>query len=161
MSVKNYTLTLPSDTEIVMEREFDAPPALVFRAYTDPELIKQWMGFRTLETVVDKWDPTPGGEYRWFQVTPDGTEQAFRGHFKVIEPPTKLVNTFEWEGMPGHIVETTLIFTDLGGRTRLTATDVYASKEDRDGIIAYGMEEGAAETWNRLNELVVRLNAES
>lgn len=161
MSDKNYTLTLPSDTEIVMEREFDAPPALVFRAHTDPELVPQWWGLREAKTVIDKNDLRPDGEWRWVQVMPDGSEQGFRGHYKVVDPPTRLVNTFEWEGMPGHICETTTIFADLGGRTRLTATTVFSTKEDRDGMVTSGMETGAVELWKRLDELLASVSATS
>ncbi|CAN5673172.1 SRPBCC family protein [soil metagenome] len=154
---KNYSLTLPSDTQIVMERNFDAPRELVFRAYTDPELVPQWWGLRTATTTVDKLDLRVGGEWRWVQTMPDGTEYGFHGEYRLIDPPSKLVSTFEFEGMPGHVIEDTAVFSDLDGKTRLTVTSNFASKEDRDGMIASGMEGGAIETWDRLSELLVTL----
>jgi uncharacterized protein YndB with AHSA1/START domain len=154
---KNYSLTLPSDTQIVMERNFDAPRELVFRAYTDPELIPQWWGLRAATTTVDQLDLRVGGKWRWVQTMPDGTEFGFRGEYRVVDPPTRLVSTFEFEGMPGHIAEDAAVFTDLDGKTKLTVTSTFASKEDRDGMIASGMEAGAIETWDRLSELLATL----
>lgn len=156
---KNYTLTVPSDSNatIVMERIFDAPRELVFRAYTDPELIPQWWGLRAGTTRIDKLDLRVGGEWRWVQTMPDGTEFGFRGEYREITPPERVVATFEFEGMPGHITEDAAVFTDLDGKTRLTVTSTFANKEDRDGMIASGMEAGAAETWDRLAELLETL----
>jgi uncharacterized protein YndB with AHSA1/START domain len=154
---KNYTLTVTSDTTVVMERVFDAPRELVFRAYTDPELIPQWWGLRAAVTRIDKHDLRVGGEWRWVQVMPDGTEFGFRGEFREIAPPEKLVNTFEFEGMPGHITEDAAVFTDVDGKTRLTVTSTFANREDLDGMVSSGMEGGAAETWDRLAELLETL----
>lgn len=155
---KNYTLELPTDTTIVMERIFDAPRELVFRAYTEPELISQWWGLRAATTNVDTFDLRVGGEWRYVQVMPDGTEFGFHGEFREITPPEKLVSTFEFEGMPGHIAEDAAVFGDLGKQTRLTVTSTFANKEDRDGMVASGMEGGAAETWDRLGELLASLS---
>jgi len=154
---KNYTLTLPSDTTIVMERTFDAPRELVFRAHTDPELIPQWWGLRAGTTRIEKLDLRVGGEWRWVQVMPDGTEFGFHGEYREITPPEKLVNTFEFDGMPGHVAEDAAVFTDVDGKTRLTITSTFANKEDRDAMIASGMEGGAVETWDRLGELLATL----
>lgn len=154
---KNYTLTLPTDTQIVMERLFDAPRELVFRAYTDPELIPQWWGLRAATTSIDTLDLRAGGQWRWVQTMPDGTEFAFRGEYREIAPPERVVSTFEFEGMPGHIAEDAAVLTEVDGKTLLTVTSTFASKEDRDGMIASGMEGGAAETWDRLAELLATL----
>ncbi|MGH2549737.1 MAG: SRPBCC domain-containing protein, partial [Thermomicrobiales bacterium] len=78
---KNYSLSLPSDTQIIMQRNFDAPRELVFRAYTDPELVPQWWGLRIATTTVDKLDLRVGGKWRWVQTMPDGTEFGFRGEY--------------------------------------------------------------------------------
>jgi uncharacterized protein YndB with AHSA1/START domain len=154
---KNYTLSVPTDTQIVMERVFDAPRELVYRAYTDPELIPQWWGLRAATTRIDTLDLRPGGAWRWVQTMPDGTEFGFRGEYREVVPPEKVVSTFEFEGMPGHIAEDAAVFTDVGGKTRVTVTSTFASKEDRDGMIASGMEDGAVETWDRLAELLAML----
>ncbi len=159
MSTKTSTLTLPSDREIVMSRVFDAPRELVFKALTDPALIGRWWGLRSTTTVVDKFDPRPGGAWRMVQKGPDGREDAFRGEFREIVPPERVVQTFEWEGMPGHIVLDTMTLEDLGGKTRLTTTSLFDTKEERDGMMASGMEQGANESWDLLAELLATLVA--
>jgi uncharacterized protein YndB with AHSA1/START domain len=157
MTTKQHTLTTPSDTEIVMSREFDAPRELVFKAYTDPLLIPQWWGLRSNTTRVEQMDSRPGGAWRYVQTSPDGQEFAFHGEYRAVSPPERLVSTFEFEGMPGHVIVDTLTLEEIDGRTRLTTTSVFASKEDRDGMIASGMESGAAESLDRLAELLASL----
>ena len=155
---KASTLTLPSDREIVMERVFDAPRELVFKAYTDPKLIPQWWGQRNTTTTVDKMEVKPGGLWRFVQRDADGNEYAFNGEYREIVPPKRLVNTFEFEGMPGHIVVDTATFEELpGGKTKLTVTSLFASVEDRDGMLNSGMEGEAIETWDRLAELLAKI----
>lgn len=153
---RTSTLTLPSEREIQMTRVFDAPRELVFQALTDPQLIAQWWGQRSTKTVVDKFDPKPGGAWRFVQVGPDGSENAFRGEFREITPPERVVQTFEWEGMPGHIVVDTMTLEDLGDKTRLTTTSLFESIEDRDGMLSSGMEAGANESWDLLAELLAK-----
>jgi uncharacterized protein YndB with AHSA1/START domain len=152
--------TFPSDTEVVMERTFRASRELVFRAFVDPELIPHWWGSRSATTVVDTLDARPGGKWRFVAYAPDGTEYAFRGEFREVTPPESFVWTFEFEGMPGHIIVATLTFTESDGKTTVTETAVFASKEDRDGMIATGMEEGGNESYDRLAELLATLTAE-
>jgi len=161
MSARNSstsTLTMPSDREIVMSRVFDAPRELVFKAYTDPNLIPQWWGLRSSTTIVDKMDVRPGGVWRFIQRDANGNEYGFNGEYQEIVPPERLVNTFEWEGMPGHIIVDSATFEALpDGKTRLTVTSLFASVEDRDGMLASGMEGGANETWDRLAELLAKI----
>jgi uncharacterized protein YndB with AHSA1/START domain len=154
----NYRLTLPSDTEIVMEREFDAPPALVFRAYTEPELLVQWWGLREARTVIDRNELRPGGQWRWVIVMPDGIDVPFRGEYLAVEPPNRLSFTFEWEGLPGHISETRLELVEIPGGTRLISTSSFANQADRDAMAASGMESGALESWERLDGLLISLH---
>lgn len=149
-------VSLPSDREILVTREFNAPRALVFQAHTDPALVPLWWGQRSSTTVVDQMDVRPGGAWRFVQVTPDGSEYGFRGEFREITAPERLVQTFEFEGMPGHIILQSLTFAEQDGKTILTTHEVYASAEDRDGMIASGMEEGMHETYARLDELVAQ-----
>jgi uncharacterized protein YndB with AHSA1/START domain len=155
-SSKTSTLTLPSDREIVMSRVFDAPRELVFKAHTDATLIPQWWG---PTTTVDKLDLRPGGAWRFVQRGQDGSENGFRGEFREIVPPERFVWTFEWEGMPGHILVETLTFEDLGGKTRLTTHSLFDSVEERDGMLKSGMETGANESWNRLAALLEKEQA--
>jgi uncharacterized protein YndB with AHSA1/START domain len=147
-------VTTPSDREIVSERVFDAPRERVFAAYTDPELIPQWWGPRGTTTIVDQMDVRPGGAWRFVGRDSDGTETAFRGTYREVTPPERIVQTFEWEGMPGHVVVETATFEDLGGRTKVTATSLFHTSEERDGMLASGMERGLTETHDRLAELL-------
>jgi len=147
------TLTLPSDQEIVMERVLNAPRELVFKAHTDPNLIAKWWGPRRYTTTVDKLELKVGGVWRFVQHGADGSEYAFNGVYREIVPPERLSYTFEFEGMPGHIMTETLTFEDLGSKTRLTVTGSFKSTVDRDGMLNSGMEEGANESYERLAEL--------
>jgi uncharacterized protein YndB with AHSA1/START domain len=144
----------PGKQEIVMKRVFDAPRELVFKAYTDPKLIEQWWGPRRYSTIVDKLEARPGGIWRFINRASDGTEYGFHGVIHEVVAPERIVQTFEFEGVPGHVALETATFEDLGGRTRVTAHSVFQSVEDRDGMVQSGMEEGAAETMDRLAELL-------
>ena len=151
------TLTLPSDRKIVMERVFDAPRELVFKAHTDPDLISKWWGPSRYTTTVDKMDLRVGGVWRFVQRDADGNEYAFNGVYREIVPPERLSYTFEFEGMPGHVLVETLTFEEQGGKTRMTVTGSYQSVDDRDGMLQSGMKEGADESYDRLAELLEAL----
>jgi uncharacterized protein YndB with AHSA1/START domain len=146
------TFSTPSDREIVMTRVFDAPRELVFKAYTDPQAIEQWWGPRAYTTIVDKLDVRPGGKWRFINRNSEGVEFAFNGEYREVVPPERLVCTFEFEGMPGHVMIATAIFDDLDGKTMLTSTSLFSSVEDRDGMLESGMESGARDSWDRLAE---------
>jgi uncharacterized protein YndB with AHSA1/START domain len=148
------TITTPTEREIVSERVFDAPREAVFAAFTDPELIPKWWGPRRMRTVVDQMDVRPGGCWRFVSHDPDGPEQGFRGVYREVTPPERLVQSFEWEGMPGHVVIDTVTFEDLGARTRLVTTSLFHTTEERDGMLASGMETGLSESHGRLEELL-------
>ncbi len=154
-----YKVRLPSDREIVMTRVFNAPRALVFKAHVDPTLIPQWWGLRDNTTIVDKMDVRPGGVWRLVQRRVDGSEEGFHGEFREVVPPERFTWTFEWEGMPGHVGVETYTFEEHAGKTTLTATSVFNTLEERDGVIASGMEAGANESADRLEELLARLQA--
>ncbi|TMG01952.1 MAG: polyketide cyclase [Chloroflexi bacterium] len=156
---KKLTVKTPSDTEIVMTREFDAPRELVFEAHSKCEHLEKWWGPRKYSLEVCEMDFRPGGKYRFLHRGPDGLEEhGFRGEYREIVPPEKIAWTFEWEGMPGHISLDTLTLEDLGGgRTKLVSHSRFDSKEDRDGMLQSGMEEGAGETYDRLAEFVQTL----
>lgn len=152
---RKFKTSFPSETELVMEREFDAPRELVFKAHTDPQLIPLWWGRRAYTTIVDKMDVRVGGKWRFIQRNPEGEEFAFNGEYREITAPKKLVNTFEFEGFAGHIGTEDYTFTDLGGgRSALRTYSVFNTKDELDGVIATGMEEGANETYDRLDEML-------
>lgn len=148
-----------SDTEYVMSRVFNAPREIVYRACTDAALIPEWWGQRATTTVVDQFDLRIGGTWRFIQKQDDGVEYAFRGEFVEIVPNEKLVMTFEFEPMPGHVVTDSHVFEDVDGGTRLTTTSIFATPEDLQGMLQSGMEAGASESWDQLAELVERLAA--
>ena len=153
-------LSLPSDREIVGSRIMDAPPELVFKAYTDPDLIPRWWGPRRYATTVDKMDVRPGGVWRFVHRAADGGEYAFNGVYREIVPPKRLVYTFNYEGAPGHEAVETVTFEEAeGGKTRMTDHLLFETREERDGMLNSGMEEGAAETIDRLAELLKELQA--
>ena len=152
---KATKMRTPSDREIVSERVFDAPRDRVFAAYTDPELIPRWWGPRRLTTTVDQMDVRRGGAWRFVCHDSDGEEQGFRGTYREVTPPERIVQTFEWEGMPGHVIAETVTFEDLG-RTKVTGTSLFHTTEERDGMLASGMEGGLTETHDRLAELLAK-----
>jgi len=142
-------------------RDFDAPPELVFRAFTDRDLVAQWIGPRALEMTVDHYDARTGGSYAYTHRDPAGGEYGFHGTFHSIEPDL-VVQTFEFDGYPGHVSLESARFEPLdGGRTRVTTHAVYQSVEDRDGMVASGMESGLTEGYERLDELLPTLAASS
>jgi uncharacterized protein YndB with AHSA1/START domain len=148
------TITTPTDREIRIERVFDAPRDRVFAAFTDPELIPEWWGPRGTTTIVDRMDVRAGGSWRFISQDCDGNEQGFRGTYREVTPPERIVQTWEWEGMPGHVSIETATFEDLGDRTRLTTVALYHTTEERDGMLASGMERGMQETFARLDDLL-------
>jgi uncharacterized protein YndB with AHSA1/START domain len=150
------TVTTPSDREIVTERVFEAPRERVYAAYTDPELIPEWWGPRGVTTIVDKMDVRPGGDWRFVHRDSSGEQPGFRGTYREVAPPERIVSTFEWEGMPGHVLVETVTFEDLGGRTKVTSVSLFHTSEERDGMLASGMEEGLNETHDRLAELLAK-----
>jgi len=155
-----HILAEPGKQEIVITREFDAPRELVFKAVTDPTLIPQWWGPRYLSTEVDKMDMRPGGQWRFINRDAQGTEYAFHGVYHEVLAPERVIDTFEFEGLPetGHVTLETMKLEALpGGRTRLIAQSVFQSVADRDGMLQGGMEEGVNDTYDRLAELLKKL----
>ena len=151
------------ETEIVADpdvpliritREFDAPPAKVFRAHTDPELVVRWLGPRGVEMQIDHFDCRTGGSYRYVHES-DGEEYGFHGSFHEVRPSELIVQTFTYEGVPDGVALERLVFTDLGdGRTRLESTSLVDSFEGRDAFVASGMEVGVREGYERLDEVL-------
>lgn len=153
MTIPNI-IALPGKQEIVVTSVFDAPRDLVFKAYTDPKLVPRWWGPIRFVTMIDRMEVKPGGIWRFVQRDADGNEYAFHGVYHDIARPERLVYTFEFEGTPGQVLLETVIFEDLEGSTKVREISVFQSVEDRDGMLSSGMEEGMAETMDRLSELL-------
>lgn len=135
-------------------REFDAPPAKVFRAHTDPGLVAQWLGPRDVTMRVEHYDCRTGGSYRYVHLS-HGGEFGFHGSFHEVRPDELIVQTFTFEGQPEGVALERLVFEDLGdGRTRLVSTSLVDSFEDRDAFVASGMDTGVREGYERLDELL-------
>ena len=146
------------DRELRIERVFDAPRDVVFKAFTDPELIAQWWGPRGTETVVDEVDFRTGGDWRFVSRDSDGGETAFRGTFREVVAPERIAWTFEWDGMPGYPMVQTLTLEDLGdGRTRVVSLTMAFTREERDGMLGSGMEGGMNESYAALDKLLAKL----
>jgi uncharacterized protein YndB with AHSA1/START domain len=148
-------ITVDPDVPLVrITREFDAPPAKVFRAHTDPELLVRWLGPRRTEMRIEHHDCRTGGSYRYFHLA-DGDEFGFHGSFHEVRPSELIVQTFTYEGEPDGVALERLVLEDLGdGRTRLTATSLVDSFEGRDAFVASGMEDGIRQSYERLDELL-------
>jgi uncharacterized protein YndB with AHSA1/START domain len=154
------TVTLPSDREILITRQFDAPAALVFKACTTPELVKRWWGFDTSEWLVCDIDLREGGSWRYVTREAGGFEVGFHGEYRKIEAPHRVVSTEVFEGFPdpdGASLNT-MVLEERAGVTTMTIAILHSCKEHRDGHIASGMEGGMQVSMNRLEDLVGQLN---
>lgn len=150
---KTKFIAEPGKQEIVMTRVFDAPPERVFKLSMDPKLVPHWWGPNSLTTTVEKMDVRPGGSWRYIQRDADGNEFAFHGVYHEVSQK-RLVQTMEFEGMPGHVLLEIVTFEEIDGRTKLTEKSIFESVEDRDGMLKSGMEGGATESMERLAELI-------
>ena len=149
----------PGIPQIIIEREFDAPRDLVFRAYTDPELVVQWLGPRDLTMKIEEYDVRDGGKWRYISTDADGNDYGFHGVFHGTPSPESTVQTFEFEGMPGHVAMDTLTLVERDGRTLVRTVSSFQSVEDRDGMIASDMERGVRDSDERMGELLAKLQA--
>ena len=150
------TVTMSGDREIRVERIFNAPRDRVWKAMTDPALVAQWWG-RGNKLVIEKFEPTKGGHWRFVEHSDHG-QHGFEGRFAEVTPPERIVQTFEWDGMPGHVALETMTLEDLGdGRTRLRGTTLFHTKEDRDGMVNSGMEGGMNESYAALDRVLAAM----
>ena len=154
---ETHFIVEPGKHAITITRVFNAPRQLVFKAYTDPELLPQWWGPRKYTTTVERMEVRPGGLWRYIQCGPDGNEYAFHGVYHEAVSPERLIYTFEFEGMPGHVSLETVTLQDQAGKTLVTDQVIYQSVEDRDGMYQSGMQEGAIESMDRFAALLVRV----
>ena len=146
-------VTTPTDREIVMTRVFDAPRRLVFDAFSKPELLKRWFGPRGWSLVVCEVDLKVGGGFRFVMRGPDGKDMGMRGVYRELVPPERSVHMESFDDYPGES-KVTSVLVEEGGKTTLTVTVLYPSKEVRDIVIKSGMEHGAAESYDKLAELL-------
>ena len=154
---KNNLVVEREKLSFTMSRVFDAPRELVWKVYTDPELVSKWWGLRNSTTIVDKMDVKVGGVWRYIQKDAEGNEYAFNGVYKEVVAPERLTYTFEFEPLAGHIATDTLTFEEQpDGKTKITARTTFDTLEDLEGMLQSGMEDGANETWDRLEELLAK-----
>lgn len=154
---KTQLIAEPGRQEIIVTRVYDAPRALLFKAHTDPNSVPQWWGPSFLTTAVDKMDVRQGGIWRFVQHDAAGNEYAFHGVYHESLAPERLVYTFEFEGMPGHVLLETITFeAQPDGKTKLTHRSVFQTQEDRDGMLQSGAEAGA-EKFDRLAALLAKM----
>ena len=154
------TVTLPTDTQILITREFDAPKHLVFRAWTTPELVKRWWHANRGEVTLAEIDLRVGGRWRYVSRSDDGFEVAFHGEYREIVPNERLVSTEVYEGIPDaeeHAALDTLTLTESDGRTTLTVLVEHPTKEGRDAHINSGMEAGMQDAMDLLEEVAASL----
>ena len=149
----------PGKQEIFSSTVLDAPRELVFKAYTDPKLVAQWFGPRKYETKIYKFEPRAGGSWRMSNIAADGSEHIFRGVNHDVVAPERICATFEYEGVPGHVLLQTTTFEPLGNKTRVQEQSVFQSVMDRDAMVASGMQSGADESMERLGELLEKMKA--
>ncbi len=155
---KSTLIAEPGSHEIVMSRIFNAPRELVFKVMTDPKHVPQWWGPKAYTTIVDKMEVKAGGLWRYVQRGQDRSEFAFHGVYHSIVAPERIVDTFEFEGMPGHVLmETLTLEAQPDGKTKLTVSSVFQSVADRDGMLQSGMESGSNESYDRLDELLAKI----
>jgi uncharacterized protein YndB with AHSA1/START domain len=158
----------PDQLDLSLERTFDAPKELVFKAFAETELFKKWWGGAAdAETIIDKHEPKAGGSWRFVEKGKDG-EFAFRGVYHTFSLNEGIIQTFEWEGMPGHVLLESMRFEEDEvppspeaseglKKTTLKAISVFMSQEDRDGMIASGMESGAGKAYDQLEKLLQKM----
>ena len=155
-------VSLPSDTEILITREFAAPARLVYQAFTTPDLVKRWWSARRGEVTSAEIDLRVGGKWRWVMVTEAGFEVAFHGVYREIEPNQRIVHTEVYEGAPGGDENGALVTMNLvekEGRTTLTLVTEMPTKEGRDMILESGMEAGMQDAYDLLEEVAISLSS--
>jgi len=151
----------PRVPQILTSRTFDAPRDLVFRAFTEPELLVQWLGPRKYTTTVERFDVRDGGSWRYISSDDAGNAFGFHGVFHGEPSPDGFVQTFEFEGAPGHVSMDTLTLEEKDGKTTVRTNSVFQSVEARDAMVDAGMADGMNEGYDRLDDLVAKLVANS
>ena len=152
---RTATITTPAEREIRIERVFDATRERVWKACTDPALVAQWWG-RGNKLVVERMEMERGGHWRFVEHSAEGVN-GFEGRYREVTPPERIVQTFEWDGLPGYVIINDTTFEDLGdGRTKMVTTSLFYSSEERDGMLSSGMEEGLNQSYAALDRLLAK-----
>jgi uncharacterized protein YndB with AHSA1/START domain len=159
MASKNKTTIVaePGKQELFIIREFDAPRTLVFKAFSDKKLLENWFGCGEMKVKYEKFEPRSGGSYRYISTMENGMSFGFHGVCHDFSPPQRIIQTFEFEGLPetGHVIMETTKFEEISSdRTRVTVQSVFQSVADRDGMVATGMEKGVMESHEHLDQLL-------
>jgi uncharacterized protein YndB with AHSA1/START domain len=154
MDSRSLTITTPTDREVLLTRTFDAPRDLVFKAVTQPELLKRWYGPTGWTMVVCDIDLRVGGKWRFVSQRPDGKQIGQFGIYKEIREPARIVNSEAWDDWDAGETQVTTTLTEQGGQTLLQSTILFPSKEVRDTVVKSGLEHGAAETYDKLAEVL-------
>jgi uncharacterized protein YndB with AHSA1/START domain len=145
--------------QVLTERSFEAPRELVFRAFTEPDLLVQWLGPRAYTMTVDRFDLRDGGTWRYVHADDAGNEYGFHGVFHGEPSIEGMVQTFEFEGAPGHVQMDTVTFDEADGVTTVRTNSVFQSVEARDAMVGSGMADGMGQGYERLEELLAKLEA--
>jgi uncharacterized protein YndB with AHSA1/START domain len=157
-ATKTLSVTPTSDREILMTREFDAPRDIVWKAFTDPQMLAQWWG-RGNKLDIERMEVERGGHWRYVEHHEGGSD-GFEGRYGEVAAPERIVQTFEWDGMPAHVALNTTTFEELSnGSTRLVTTSLFHTAEDRDGMLQSGMEQGLSESYAALDRLLAAQKA--
>ena len=147
------TVTTPTDRSIHIERVFNATRDRVWEAMTKPELVAQWWG-RGNKLDIERLEVRRGGHWRFVEHSPNGVH-GFEGRYREVTPPERIVMTFEWDGMPGHVAIETVTLVDLGdGRTRIVTDSLFHTTEERDGMVSTGMEGGLNQSYEALDRVL-------
>lgn len=146
----------PGVPQVLTERAFDAPRELVYRAFSEPDLLVQWLGPHGYTMTIDRFELRDGGSWRYLHTDPDGNAYAFHGVFHGEPSVEGIVQTFEFEGAPGHVSLDTVVFEDQGGGTIVRTNTVFQSVEARDGMVESGMTEGMTQGYERLDDLLAK-----
>lgn len=159
-STGTATVTLPTDTQILIVREFDAPRELVYEAWTTPELVKRWWGAQRGKVTLVEIDLRVGGSWRYVMEADGGFEVGFHGEYRELVPNERIVSTEAFEGIPdpdGNASLNTLTLTEIDGRTRMEILVDHPTKEGRDAQIDSGMESGMQESMDALEQVAISL----
>ena len=153
--MRKSIVTKPSDREIRIEREFGASRERVWKAFTDPKLLAQWWG-RGNKLDIERYELERGGHWRFVEHGPEGIS-GFEGRMREVTPMERIVQTFEWDGMPGHVIVNITTLEDLGdNRTRMVTISQFHTPEERDGMLNSGMEQGMEQSYRALDRLLAK-----
>lgn len=158
MTAHPVTVTAEPGTPFIeIAREIDAPRDLVFRAYTEPDLLVRWLGPRTIAMTVEAWDVRDGGRWQYTHRDPAGHAYVFHGVFHGPQTPDRMTQTFEFDGAPGHVALSWVDFVEAGGRTLILTRQVHQTVDARDAVVGSGMAAGMSEGFERLDDLLTGL----